>query len=122
MIETYNGLIRGNVPDIIAASGKVANYRTLSKDEHKEHLLLKLVKEANEVITSAKDRNKLVEELGDVLDVFWLIAKSFGVDGSEIHFSRTLKRFKYGDFEGRYFLEGIEDGCSAKQLGDRDED
>jgi len=106
---SYNKLIRDNILEIIEANNKIANYRIIDDlDEVKELLFQKLKEEVEEVIASST-RIELFEELADVLEVLYRIAKINDLDLDELEKIRQRKKENRGGFERNLFLESVEE-------------
>lgn len=73
MEQIFNKLVRDNIPNKIEANGEVAVTRILSDEEYRSELYKKLLEESNEVI-NAKNKEDIIEELSDVLEVVKAIA------------------------------------------------
>ena len=67
MEQTFNKLVRDNIPNKIESNGEIAITRILTDEEYKIELEKKLNEELNEVLSSSgEDR---LEELADMLEV-----------------------------------------------------
>lgn len=97
-------LIRDLIPEIMEIDGKQCNYYTAEEVEYKERLLDKLVEEANEV-KSAKNRDEVVEELADLLEVIQAIYETFNIKNKEVLDKKLEKLVLKGRFDRR--LVGI---------------
>ena len=98
----YNKLIRDNIPEIITAQGKTPVVRTLDGGEYLSALNQKLREEVSEFI-----ENNCLEELCDILEVAFAVAKAKGYSGKEIDDFRHAKNLKNGAFEKKLFLEKV---------------
>ena len=96
---TYNKLIRDRIPEIIEASGKSFEVRKLADVAYKTSLRNKLLEEGQEVL-KASDKESLVEELADVLEVFEAVLKAEGLSLNEVKDVQLAKREERGGFEG----------------------
>jgi predicted house-cleaning noncanonical NTP pyrophosphatase (MazG superfamily) len=103
-MKTYNKLIRDKIPEIIKANGDEAKIRKLSDAEFKPELLKKLLEEVQEVATAA-DKQELIKEISDVLEVFDALIQHEQLDWIEIERVRTERKNKRGGFEQQLFLE-----------------
>ena len=99
-------LVRDKIPDVILKSGKKCNYSVLTDGEYLTALKRKVVEEATEV-AGADCNTKIIEELGDLLDVVGTIVMVCGLSMKDINSSRKTKNEKYGGFSGKIFLQEI---------------
>lgn len=102
METTYNKLIRDNIPAIIKANGQVSVVRVLDDDEYLNALNQKLREEVEEYI-----ENNCIDELCDILEVVFAIAKTNGWSDIDILTCREHKNAKNGAFEKKLFLEKV---------------
>ena len=79
-MTVYNKLVRDKIPDIITASGKHPVTRVLSNEEYLAELDKKLIEEGNEY-----QADKSLEELADMLEVIYAIAKKAAERGRFVH-------------------------------------
>ena len=100
---SYNKLVRNKIIDIISANGETPIYHTLSDEEYLEELHKKVFEEANEFV-----ENDDPEELADLLEVIYSIAKHKNINMQEVEKIRIKKREKRGGFEGKIYLETVE--------------
>ena len=91
-------LVRDNICFIIEDEGGVANYRVLSDEEYKKELIRKMHEETDEF---AKDKN--IEELADMWEVFKNIIKTSGFKFSDILKVAKYKREKKGSFQNKIY-------------------
>lgn len=103
-----NKLIRDNIPDIL---GNNPGYRSIihymDDNQFIQSLKDKLVEEAEEVKT-AHCKADLIEELGDVLEVFYALCKSNNITMQEIEQAREQKRALKGGFDKRIYQRAFE--------------
>ena len=99
MIRIYRKLVRDEIPRIIRESGKEPVTRTLSQEEALTALAQKLCEEAQEYRDSGE-----VEELADVMEVVYGIARERGVSMEEIEAIRARKAEERGGFQQRVYL------------------
>jgi predicted house-cleaning noncanonical NTP pyrophosphatase (MazG superfamily) len=100
----HNKLVRDKIPEIIVQSGKKAVCRTLSDSEYIEQLDRKLNEECAEY-----QADKSIEEMADVLEVLYAIAKARGYSVGELERIRSEKAAKRGGFAEKIFLEKVVD-------------
>ena len=99
----YNKLVRDRIPEIIEARGERPNVRILEQKEYLHHLEAKLDEEVGEY-----HRDKNAEELADILEVVYALARTQNLRPSDLERLRQRKRHQWGGFEGRIFLVGKE--------------
>lgn len=106
-MRIYNKLIRDKIPEIIKADNKECEIRTLNDEEYLTELNKKLHEELKEY-----DESGEVEELADIAEIIYAIAKYKGVNQQEFDNIRWKKAEKRGGFEEKFFL------VSVKERGD----
>ncbi|MBE5817859.1 MAG: phosphoribosyl-ATP pyrophosphohydrolase [Clostridiales bacterium] len=99
MTKVYNKLVRDRIPEIIASTGDKYKIRTLSDAEYIEMLDEKLDEELKEY---HEDKN--IEELADILEVLYAVAKARGYSKEALEETRLKKREKRGGFEKKILL------------------
>ena len=103
MVETiYNKLIRDNIPDIITAQGRKPVVSKLNNEDYIHALHQKLQEEVAEYL----EDNRL-EELCDMLEVIFSIAKAKGYSIKDIEACRDSKNLKNGAFDKKLYLEKV---------------
>lgn len=98
----HQKLIRDKIPQIIKANDGKCEIRVMNKDEFKKELRKKLIEESKEVKEAEKD--ELVKELSDVLEVIKSIAQSENISFNLIEEKRKERKKKRGGFKKRLFL------------------
>jgi predicted house-cleaning noncanonical NTP pyrophosphatase (MazG superfamily) len=98
-----NKLVRDLIPQIISNKGQKAVTRVLDHDEYIKELNIKLKEELEEYLT---DDN--CEELADMLEVIYAIAKTKGVSQQELESLRLKKADERGGFEEKIYLIKVE--------------
>ena len=98
----HNKLIRDRIPHIIEANKGKYELRIMGKGEFKRELRKKLLEEAEEVIGAEKDA--LLKELADVLELMRSIAESESISFDLIEKKRKERRRDRGGFKKRLFL------------------
>lgn len=101
-IITYNKLVRDQIPEIIEASGKKCDTAVLTDKDFLYMLDKKLGEEVKEYQESHE-----VEELADVLEVIYAIAKTKGVSKKQLEDIRAAKAEKRGAFEKKILLKSV---------------
>ncbi|MBM3886800.1 phosphoribosyl-ATP pyrophosphohydrolase [Candidatus Dependentiae bacterium] len=87
-----NKLIRDNIPNILNQEpGYKSVTKTLNDTEFIDCLKEKLIEEALEVKTS-QDKKNFIEEMGDVLEVFYTLLKNNQVTLEEVEKVRENQR------------------------------
>ena len=101
-------LVRDHIPSILRQQGFSCSHRTLDDDgEYHHELKRKLVEEAQEALLAATPA-ELVEEMADLLEVFYALASSMGISAAEIEERRANKREVRGGFSLRVYLDFVE--------------
>lgn len=98
----YHKLVRDKIPAIIQASGKVCETEILPNDAYLKALDEKLCEELAEY---QKDKN--AEELADLLEVIYAVAKARGISMEDLQRVREEKRERRGGFEEKIFLKSV---------------
>jgi predicted house-cleaning noncanonical NTP pyrophosphatase (MazG superfamily) len=101
-MESYNKLVRDNIPEILDKKGVSYEKRIASLDEYKTELIKKLGEEVAE-FSEAGDP----EELADVMEV--IEALKTLAEYSAVESLRQEKREKRGGFDKRIILKGQKD-------------
>ena len=99
----YDKLVRDNIPDLIWAQGETPLARVLQEEEYKRLLEDKLDEEVAEYHA---DKNP--EELADILEVVFALAKISGVSYAQLMEIYQRKREERGGFDNRIYLIGKE--------------
>lgn len=103
-----NKLIRDNIPAILSKQG---GYKIIMHHMENEPFIAalkeKLIEEAHEV-KQAKTRNDLVEEMADVLEVFYALCSSNNVSFDEVEQTRQQKRSIKGGFDQKIYQTAFE--------------
>ena len=102
MEKVYNKLVRDNIPAIIVAEGRKPVVRVLNDVEYLDALNKKLLEEIHEYISE-----NCLDELCDILEVAYAIAKAKGYSDDDIENHRINKNTKNGAFEKKFYLERI---------------
>lgn len=101
-MKVYNKLVRDKIPEIIRTSGKGCKIRELNNDEYLIELNKKLQEELNEYYESGS-----VEELADIAEIIYAIAKHKGVSREGFEKVRREKAEERGGFDRKLFLVGV---------------
>jgi predicted house-cleaning noncanonical NTP pyrophosphatase (MazG superfamily) len=95
----YHKAIRDKIPEIIEKDGYTCNVEALSDEKFLVEIEKKL---SEELVEYQKDRKP--EELADILEVIYRIAKLKGISKEELEKIRISKIEKRGAFEKNLFL------------------
>lgn len=103
-----NKLIRDNIPDILSQdAGYKIDMHHMDDAEFIKCLKDKLIEEAQEV-KETQSKNDFVEEMGDVLEVFYALCQSNNVTLDEVEQVRKQKRVVKGGFDKRIYQTAFE--------------
>ncbi|MBO5394798.1 MAG: nucleoside triphosphate pyrophosphohydrolase [Clostridia bacterium] len=100
MKKVFNKLVRDRIPQIIEANGEKAEIEILDEERFLQELHKKLFEEANEFAEEDSP-----EELADLMEVIYAIARLRGIDLEEVEKIRQQKAQKRGAFDKRIFLK-----------------
>ena len=103
MKKIYNKLVRDRIPEIIKGNGQECVTESLSPEEYITALDKKLREEMEEY-----QRDKSIDELADLLEVVYSVAKARGWSVEELEEVRKTKAEKRGGFEKRIFLKEVQ--------------
>jgi predicted house-cleaning noncanonical NTP pyrophosphatase (MazG superfamily) len=98
----YNKLIRDKIPQVIKAAGQRCEVRVMEEAEFVKTLKEKLIEEAEEL--QAVEKEDLVEEMADVLEILYSLAEHHNFDFKLIEEKRIEKKKARGGFTKRLFL------------------
>ncbi|MFZ3588895.1 phosphoribosyl-ATP pyrophosphohydrolase [Bacillus sp. DJP31] len=104
----YNKLVRDQIPNVIAATGKKYSTTILSDEDYIIELQKKASEELEEYI-NAKDQNEAIEELADLLEILHAFAEYHGTSIQEVEKIREKKAEERGGFKEKIFLIEVED-------------
>ena len=102
MVKEYNKLVRDKIPQIIESTGKACTTEILSDEEYLKMLDAKLDEECAEY-----QADKNVEELADIMEVVYAIAKARGCSLEKLESVRKQKAEKRGGFEKKILLKEV---------------
>lgn len=103
----FNKLIRSRLPARMIEEGVKINSSKLSSEEYMLQLKNKLLEEAEEV-SLATDREHLITELADVVEVIYAISDASDINMSDIEKARLKKRSINGHFHSDNYIHYIE--------------
>ena len=92
-------LVRDRIPELAAANGQPGHFEQATRAEFALCLRAKLLEEAQEAATASP--NRLIEELGDVLQVLYALATEAGYAAAEIECARARKARTHGTYSRR---------------------
>ena len=95
----YNKLVRDKIPRMIENLGEKPNFRIMEEEEYILALEQKLDEEVGEF-----HRDKNTEELADILEVVFALAKTLDCSVDELMQVYQKKHDARGGFEKRIFL------------------
>ena len=98
----YDKLVRDRIPEIIEKSGKSCEIQVLNEQDYLKMLDKKL---DEELLEYRKD--KTVEELADLLEVIYALAKTHGVTKEQLEDLRDQKAQKRGAFDNKILLKSV---------------
>lgn len=98
-MKKYRKAVRDKIPEIIEKSGHSCNVKTLSDDQ----FLLEIEKKLSEEVSEYQN-DKNPEELADILEVIYRIAKLKGISKEDLEKIRIKKVKERGGFEKNLFL------------------
>lgn len=100
----YSKLVRDRIPEIIEATGKHCATEILSEKDFLKILENKLDEEVTEY-----HYDQSVEELADIVEVVYAIAKAHGFSLEQLEAVRAKKAGERGCFEKRILLKDVTD-------------
>ncbi len=100
-------LVRDKIPQIIKKSGSDCETKTLHSRDYRKYLKNKLLEEAEEL--NQADFENIKNELADVLEVVYTLAKEYSIPLKELERKRKNKKKKRGGFKKMILLEKIID-------------
>lgn len=102
MRESYDKLVRDEIPEIIRSDGDESVTHVVEGEAYRERLHDKLDEEVAEFHESND-----VEELADVLAVVDALAEACGSSAAELQEFRRAKAAERGEFEDGIVLEAV---------------
>ena len=101
-MKEYNKIVRDKIPEIIANDNKKFDMHTVNNDEAIKFLNKKLNEEVSEF---QSDNN--IEELADIIEVVFSLAKKLGYSEEELMKTRNEKKEKRGAFDKNIVLDKV---------------
>lgn len=102
MSDSYNKLVRDNIPQIIREAGKECAIEIMSAPEYKQALRDKVMEEAQEVAEAEPE--ELVKELADLYEVMDALMDAHEIDRAEVIREQERRRGERGGFRQRIRL------------------
>lgn len=97
MRKEYNKLVRDRIPEIIHKDGREYEIATMSEEEFRQALRVKLVEEAQEAAEA--DPRKLVTELADLYEIIDAIMVAYGIERDTVLAEQGQRRTERGGFD-----------------------
>lgn len=101
-MKIYNKLVRDRIPEIIEGDNKQCQIEILEDGRYRAMLDEKLDEECAEY-----QESKDIEELADMLEVMYAIAKTRGYSSEDLERIRREKAEKRGGFEKKILLKAV---------------
>lgn len=108
MKREYKKLVRDRVPELIEKTNKTCVVRILEEDEFVQCLKDKLYEEIEEYLES-ENNQEATEELADLIEVIYALAKTHGISQERLEQIRLNKLKPRGAFEKKVYLEYTEE-------------
>lgn len=106
-MKVYNKLVRDLIPAIIVEQYKTTPHtRILADTEYAHALRAKLQEEVTEFLNA--NAQEAPEELADILEVMYALAKLEGITPEALEVLRAQKATKRGAFKQKIFLEYVD--------------
>ncbi|MBP9764702.1 nucleoside triphosphate pyrophosphohydrolase [Candidatus Babeliales bacterium] len=102
-----NKLIRDNILQLMQNNGSKLYWFELNDQDFQKQLKIKLVEESLEV-QRTQNSIDLTEELADVLEIVYSLAKSHGLSAKDLEQARLKKQKEKGGYEQKIFLSFAE--------------
>lgn len=101
-------LVRDNSGRVIEQRGDKVLERIVIDNSEYSALLKKKLQEESAEIVQAQNQSELIEEIGDVLEVFHAFAHLHGFTMEDVEKKRIEKKATYGGFKGRVYSKWVE--------------
>ncbi len=101
-MKIYNKLVRDKIPEIIKNSGKQFDIHIADTSEALKLLEAKLDEEVAEF-----HQDKNLEELADIMEVIFALAKNLGFSEEDLLNKRLAKKEERGGFDKNIILEKV---------------
>ena len=101
----YPKLVRDKIPEVVKEnSGKIIKTRILEDDEEYSQFLMKKVEEEAHELANAEDKEHVMEEVADVLELIDAILEFHGVEMETVRKVQEEKAEKRGGFKKRILM------------------
>lgn len=90
----YNKLVRDNIPKLISSDSKKCKIKQVYGEKKLNYLCQKLLEESEEFIET-----KTIEELADIQEVIYAVAKELKITPQELEETRLAKANARGSFD-----------------------
>ncbi|EKE20779.1 MAG: hypothetical protein ACD_7C00489G0010 [uncultured bacterium] len=101
----YPKLVRDKIPEVVKEnSGKIIKTRILEDDEEYSQFLMKKVEEEAHELANAEDKEHVMEEVADVLELIDAILEFNGADLETVRKVQKEKAEKRGGFKKRLLM------------------
>jgi len=101
----YPKLVRDNIPEVVGKlTGKEVKTRILEDDKEYSKFLFKKVEEEAHELANAKDKEHIVEEMADVVELLDAILEFSGLDWETVKKVQKEKAEKRGGFKKRILM------------------
>ncbi|MBM7095154.1 nucleoside triphosphate pyrophosphohydrolase [Bacillus sp. H-16] len=105
-MPVYNKLVRDRIPEVIEQSGKKAVWETLTDKQYLSCAKEKMKEELEEYLAAENDE-EAVEELADLLELIYCLAKQHNSTVDQLEVVRREKAEKRGSFKEKVFLREV---------------
>lgn len=107
-MKVFNKLVRDRILEIIEQDGEKPVSRILELAEYRQELAKKAVEEAYEIVAAGDNKEELLKEIADVLEVLDALIVSYDLDKTQLQQIKEQRKAKRGGFEKRIFLQSSE--------------
>lgn len=109
MEKIYNKLVRDGIPSVLKSKGLKHKVISIDDKEVIPYVLNKFTEEFDEVgeAIKSKNRDKIVEELADLVTVIFKLGECYGISGDEIIEKEMSKTDELGEFDENYILKYV---------------
>jgi predicted house-cleaning noncanonical NTP pyrophosphatase (MazG superfamily) len=104
----YNKLIRDKITNIMEEQGKTFEVEVLDDPTYIKMLNEKLKEELEEYY-NARNKEEVIGELSDIMELVFAIADFNGISHEELEQARLTKKEKRGGFKEKIFLKSVTD-------------
>lgn len=107
-MPVYNKLVRDRIPEIIEKDGKQCTIEILDDETYITELKKKVHEELQEY-EEATTNEEAIEELADILELLYALAKTHGSTITEVEKIRAKKAGERGGFNDKIYLIEVKD-------------